>query len=146
MLALQRAGYGIAVPFGENTRYDLVIDDGQQLSRVQCKTGRLRGGAITFKSASTYAHHRAPPQPSRHYQGQIDYFGVYSRETQGVYLIPIEDVASKWEALLRVEAPRNGQRKRIRQAVDYQIGTVDTLSFVVRPALRASSGARGSSA
>ena len=39
MLALRRAGFDLWVPFGENTRYDLVIDDGKSLARVQCKTG-----------------------------------------------------------------------------------------------------------
>jgi PD-(D/E)XK nuclease superfamily protein len=28
MLALYQAGYAVLMPFGENTRYDLVIDDG----------------------------------------------------------------------------------------------------------------------
>ncbi|MBA2462518.1 MAG: hypothetical protein H0V45_12245 [Actinobacteria bacterium] len=58
MLALRQVGYALLVPFGENTRYDLVIDDGVRLARVQCKTGRLREGAIRFASCSTYAHHR----------------------------------------------------------------------------------------
>ena len=34
MLALRDAGYAVLVPFGENTRYDLVIDDGKSLARV----------------------------------------------------------------------------------------------------------------
>jgi PD-(D/E)XK endonuclease len=38
MLALRERGYWVLVPFGENTRYDLVIDDGCALQRVQCKT------------------------------------------------------------------------------------------------------------
>jgi hypothetical protein len=42
MLALRERGYGVYVAFGENTRADLAIDDGQRLLRVQCKTGRLR--------------------------------------------------------------------------------------------------------
>ena len=46
MLALRETGFGVLVPFGENTRYDLVIDDGSALRRVQCKTGRLRRGAV----------------------------------------------------------------------------------------------------
>jgi len=54
MLALREAGYAISVPFGENTRYDLVIDDGESLLRVQCKTGRLRKGSIVFATCSTY--------------------------------------------------------------------------------------------
>lgn len=28
MVALQEAGFRISIPFGENARYDLVIDDG----------------------------------------------------------------------------------------------------------------------
>src|SRR5580765_1836378 len=48
MLALRETGYGVLVPFGENTRYDLVIDDGCALRRVQCKTGRLRRGAVVW--------------------------------------------------------------------------------------------------
>ena len=142
MAALWDAGYAVSVPFGENTRYDLVIDDGQRLARVQCKTGRLRKGAIIFKTASTYAHHRAPPQPSRHYRGQIEFFGVYCPETRGVYVIPIGDVGPSWQAMLRVEPPRNSQRKRVRFAANYQIGTFEVPQVMVTRALRASSGAR----
>jgi len=47
------------VPFGENTRYDLVVDDGLRLGRVQCKSGQLVSGVVRFKTASTYAHHRS---------------------------------------------------------------------------------------
>ena len=57
MLALQRAGYVVLLPFGENTRYDLVIENGTSFARVQCKTGRLRSGAVRFAACSSYAHH-----------------------------------------------------------------------------------------
>jgi PD-(D/E)XK nuclease superfamily protein len=60
MLALRAADYAVFVPFGENTRCDLVIDDGATLARVQCKTGRLRNGAVTFKTCSRYMHHPHP--------------------------------------------------------------------------------------
>jgi hypothetical protein len=145
MLALRDAGYAIAVPFGENVRYDVVIDDGVRLARVQCKTGRLRNGAIRFMTSSSYAHHASPKEKSRHYLGQIDSFAVYCPETGGVYLIPIDDVPTTTRALLRVDPPRNGQRKRIRLAADYVIGTVVAPAVVTR-APRESSGGRGSSA
>ena len=77
MLALSERGYDIAVPFGENTRYDLIIDDHTRLYRVQCKTGRLRGGAIEFPTASSYYHHPNEKPTQRHYQGQVDLFGVF---------------------------------------------------------------------
>jgi hypothetical protein len=142
MLALRNAGYVISVPFGENMRYDLVIDNGNRLSRVQCKSGRLRRGAVVFKTSSSYAHHRSAAEPRRHYQGQIDFFGVYCRDTDGVYLIPIEDVAPTCEAFLRVEPARNRQQKRIRLAADYEIGNVRLPPLAVTQALRATSGAR----
>lgn len=146
MLALRDFGYAISVPFGENTRYDLVIDDGVMLQRVQCKTGRLREGAILFNTASSYAHHSSARDSRRPYDGQIDHFGVYCPSTSGVYLIPIGEVTCRTAARLRVAPSRNGQRKRVREASAYQIATVEVPTATVTRAPRASSGARGSSA
>lgn len=57
MLVLKHVGFDVLTPFGENTRYDLVLDDGEHLTRVQCKTGRLRNGAVIFAvcTASTWS-------------------------------------------------------------------------------------------
>jgi hypothetical protein len=136
MLALYEAGYAVALPFGENTRYDLVMDDGVKLSRVQCKTGRLRSGAIRFKACSSYAHHANPKLPVRHYLGQIDYFGIHCPETGGVYLVPIGDAANRTQCSLRVTPSRNNQAQRIRLAAAYEIANFGP---------KVSSGPRGSS-
>ena len=125
MLALRVAGYGLLLPFGENTRYDLVIDDGERLGRVQCKSGRLRQGAVRFKTSSSYAHHDRPKMQRRDYLGQVDYFAVYCRDTAGVYLVPIEDIQTKCEGALRVDPPRNGQTRRIRNASDYLLHAIE---------------------
>jgi len=132
---LRELGYGVYLPFGENTRCDLILERGEQLSRVQCKTGRLRQGAIAFAVCSCYGHHRNPTTARRVYTGQIDPFAVFCRDTAGVYLIPIEDVPTKSAAYLRVDPPRNNQRERVRFAADYEIGRVAI------GGLRASSGA-----
>jgi hypothetical protein len=87
MLALQAAGYNVSIPFGENTRYDLLIDDGTTISRVQCKSGQLVSGVVRFKTASSYAHHRSASHARRDYKGRIDVFAVYCRTNGGVYLI-----------------------------------------------------------
>ena len=130
MLAFAESGYVQYLPFGENTRRDLVIDDGSRLLRVQCKTGRLRGGAIKFSACSSYRHHRDAKMVTRDYLGQIDAFAVYCRETSAVYLVPIEAVLVRNNGSLRVEASRNNQRSRVRFAADYLVGTV----AVSRPA------------
>ena len=128
MLALVDAGYAVSLPFGENTRYDLIIDDGRTLDRVQCKTGHMRFGAVVFPTASSYAHHPNPKQRRRHYLGQVDSFAVYCPPLSTVYLIPISDLPLD-RATLRVTPARNHQRKRIRDAAAYELAKVE----IVRP-------------
>jgi hypothetical protein len=121
MHALDLHGYPVLVPFGENTRYDLAIDTGDQLRRVQCKTGRLRNGAVQFNTCSSYAHHPNPKILKRDYIGEIDDFAVFCPELGAVYLIPIADVRAHRRANLRVDPPRNGQRKFVRLAAQYEL-------------------------
>jgi PD-(D/E)XK nuclease superfamily protein len=124
VLALNSRGFATYMPFGQNTRCDLILDDGAQLSRVQCKTGRLRNGSVLFKTCSTYAHHRHPKIASRTYEGEIDKFAVFCPELGSVYLIPIADVPATSKAALRVDAARNGQRRGIRPAAAYEVARV----------------------
>jgi hypothetical protein len=125
VLALRLERYAILLPFGRNTRYDLVTDNGSRLSRVQCKTGRLRDGAVRFATCSNYGHHSSPQAGRRDYAGQIDEFAVYCPEIGSVYLIPIADVPTRSEGALRVTPPRNGQRRRVRLAAAYEIARID---------------------
>ena len=124
MAALQEVGYGIYVPFGENTRIDLILEDGNRLIRIQCKTGRLRSGAVRFSMCSNYAHHRNPAQAQRDYLGEVDAFAVYCPQTSGVYLIPIGSIPLRRLGTLRIEPARNNQRRKIRYAADYEVGRV----------------------
>jgi hypothetical protein len=136
MAAFRAEGLAMYVPFGENTRSDLIIETENGLARIQCKTGRLRGGAVVFRACSSYAHHRNPLVTRRDYQGQVDAFAVYCPETGGVYVVPIGHLSVRVEGKLRVDPPRNGQRKNIRLAADYEIGQI---KFTPTP--RESSGA-----
>jgi hypothetical protein len=144
MTALELSGYALLLPFGENTRYDLVVDDGRRLLRVQCKTGRLRKGAVVFATCSTYGHHPNPKVVRRDYLGQIDAFAVYCPETESVYLVPIEDLQIRRQGTLRVDLPRNNQYRRVRFAQDYEIAKVSAVAAAQDS--RSSSGATAPSA
>lgn len=126
--ALSRAGYFVSKPFGENTRYDLVIDKDGTLSRVQVKTGRLRNGAILFNTYSSHYHrHGGSCKP---YTNDIDFFGVYCPQLRSVYLIPIEDTA-KLSGTIRVSETKNGQHSHVRWAQPYLIDIVSIPEVVV---------------
>ena len=128
MIALHETRIPFLVPLSENTRYDLAIEVDGRLARVQCKSGRLRNGAVQFATCSWYGHHPNPKQPSRTYLGEIDYFAVYCRQTTGVYLIPIEHVQTRSMANLRVAPPRNHQRRGVRFAADYEVAKVSVVT------------------
>jgi PD-(D/E)XK endonuclease len=125
ILALQSQGCATHLPFGENTRSDLIADFGGRLSRVQCRTGRLRGGSVLFATCSTYGDHANPKVVRRTYQGEIDEFAVFCPELGSVYLIPIMGVQLKKQAMLRVDPPKNRQSARVRWASKYEIARVD---------------------
>jgi len=121
---LLESGYAVSLPFGDNLRYDLVVDDAQRLLRVQCKTGRLDDkGSIAFPVCSC-ANHRGLGR--RDYHGNVDAFGVYCPETDSVYLVPIGALEGcRREARLRVGQARNGQVKRTRMAASFLPGASD---------------------
>jgi len=137
ILGLTETGREVFLPFGENSRTDLVIADLAGLARVQCKTGRLRSGVIRFKVCSSYAHHSNPASLARPYLDEVEFFAIYCPETTGVYLIPIDDIQLRWQGALRVSAPLNGQRRGIRLAADYEVARV----AVSTAGLAASAGA-----
>ena len=85
---------------------------------MQCKTGRLRRGAIKFSTRSVRVNTRGAY--TRGYEGEVEYFAVYCTETHGVYLMPIEE-ATVAAGSLRVDPPLNNQAKRIRWAADYEL-------------------------
>jgi hypothetical protein len=120
---LIEVGYDVLTVYGDNARYDLVIEDADgNFHRVQCKTGRSNGEYIEFAAASLYYHTRAgrTTHGSRPYHGQIEYFAVYCFETREVYLIPI-DHAGVSHMNLRLVPTKNNQEKGVKWAKDYEL-------------------------
>lgn len=118
LAALIRRGTRVSIPFGDNCRYDLVVEEEGRFIRIQCKTGRIDRGAIAFPLASSQ-YHRGGKR--RSYQGEVDAFGVFCPENRKTYIIPIVDLPLVREARLRLESPRNAQVKGIRWAARYEV-------------------------
>ncbi len=118
-VALARAGYVVSKPLGENQRYDLIIDDGARLSRVQVKTGRVRGSVVIFSCCSTHGHRRTILQ-TRPYTGQIEFLAVFCPDNRKVYLLP-EAHLGRSKIQLRLAATRNNMTKTIRWASWYEL-------------------------
>jgi hypothetical protein len=118
LAALVEAGYRVWLPFGENHRADIVMeDDARRLYRVQVKTGRLRGGVIAYSCSSSHAHRNGGTRP---YFGEIDYLAVYCPQTKKVYLLPEQELTAT-KAHLRLLPTRNNMAKGIRWAAQFEL-------------------------
>jgi hypothetical protein len=121
-IALVRARKHVLRPLSAGCRYDLAVDEGDgRFTRIQCKSGVLRRGRITFRTSSVNA-----ANPGRTYHGDVDAFGVYCAQTREAYLVPMTAIhACGTMAALRVVPSRNGQRHGVRHASDFRIGGGD---------------------
>lgn len=116
----------VLTPWGENCRYDFVVEtDEGELLRIQCKTAHVKG-AVKFHTRSLTYHHpkhggngRAE-HCSRDDLDDVDLFGVYCVETRKVYLVPVGDVPTS-QGALRVAPTRNNQAAGIRWAAQYEL-------------------------
>jgi PD-(D/E)XK endonuclease len=115
--ALIEAGYAVSKPFGENQRYDLVIDDGETLARVQVKTGRLRNGVVLFNCSSAHGHRG---RPSRPYRGEVEYIAVYCPDTGKVYVVPEAHFTNSYGSL-RIVPTKNNVAKTVRWASAFEL-------------------------
>ncbi|HZS75628.1 MAG TPA: group I intron-associated PD-(D/E)XK endonuclease [Ktedonobacteraceae bacterium] len=120
---LVQLGYECLIPWGHDHSYDIAIDDDGKLIRIQCKTARFDEalGCLEFNTSITYARVGGKPHIRKGYKGKADYFGVYSPETEKVYLVPVDDVPGASEAKLRLHPTKNNQQKGVRWAKDYEI-------------------------
>jgi hypothetical protein len=119
LAAFIERGFEVLMPWGTNHRYDMVLDLGDRFLRVQCKTGRLRHGAIEFNAHSVRVNTRT--SFTRDYLGEIDYFAVYCRATKSVYMVACDAATPKSVVALRIDPPMNGQHKRVRWAAEYEL-------------------------
>ena len=115
--ALIQADIGVALPFGGGCPFDLIVvspDDGSLL-RWQVKSGRIRSGCVVFNTCST-DHGRG----RQDYRGRADHIAVHIPRWPDIYVVPVDEFPS-YTGCLRLEAPLNNQRKRVRFARDFTL-------------------------
>jgi len=110
MTAYVQAGFVVSVPFGGGAPYDLIVDTGARLLKVQVKTGRLRNGCVIFPTQRFSGH-----QKGRRYDPkEFDVFAVYCPDNDIIYAIDFDK--SRSEGRLRCAETRNNQQEKIRWA------------------------------
>lgn len=115
--AFYELGYQCSIPYGENSRYDLIADIDGKLIRVQCKTSReVDEGVIEFPCRSSRSNTHSNLQ-RRYTANEIDYFCTFWDGK--CYLIPVTECSIT--KILRFVPPKNGQKVGITYAKDYEL-------------------------
>jgi len=114
---LQRQGHGVAIPFGHDLPYDLIVvrkEDGA-LERVQCKytTSNGRVIAVRVESNSAWVHYR-------YTAAVVDWIAVYDATEDICLYLPASEWDGRCRVNLRLVPTANGQLKGIRFAAGYR--------------------------
>lgn len=121
-----KADFPVLLPFGDNQRYDMVVEAYGRLLRVQCKTaspcGRKgNGSCIRFNAHSgAFGPGDRSPNRLRSYRSEADLFAAYAPSTDQVYVLAVDEVPET-EVWLRLTPTRNHQQRRIRWAEDHTL-------------------------
>ncbi|MGV4984544.1 group I intron-associated PD-(D/E)XK endonuclease [Streptomyces sp. NRAIS4] len=111
-------GYSVSLPFGDNCRYDMIVDDGAGLHRVQVKTARDGGSAGTIEF-NTVSVHPISGCKTR-YDGQIEAFLAYHPGSHAFYWVPAAECTGN-VFRLRTAPAKNNQTNGTRPAEPYRL-------------------------
>ena len=125
MLAFMKLGYQVSIPFGEDSRYDFVVDINDKLYKIQCKTcseviDNEEVAAIRFKTVRQSGSRATNWTRTKYEANEIDYLAT---SYQGkCYLVPLNECSN--EKTLRIKLPKNNQTKGISFLKDYELSEV----------------------
>lgn len=104
----------VLLPWGDCEPFDLVLLEGKKHYRVQVKTGRIRNGAVRFKTCRWNPFKKEKSS----YDGLIDYFIVYCPDNDSCYKIPVKECETNY-GFIRLSKSKNGQVAGVKFAEHY---------------------------
>jgi len=117
---LLRRGHKIAIPYGEDCDFDLILIRENRLERVQVKHTRSDGTVVNVRCRSHSLTNGKVRQIKQYTAKTIDILAVYDATTDRCYYVPASELGSgRSTMLLRLKPARNGQRVGTRPAEAY---------------------------
>lgn len=119
---LYELGYSISIPYGDNEKYDFILDINGSLYKIQCKHAMLHfneDNNVDYISIDTTWQTGYTKNKKMQYHTysatEIDYFVTFYENKS--YLIPVDECNT--QKILRVLPPKNNQSKGINYLNDY---------------------------
>ena len=118
---LLRRGYKIALPYGEDWDYDLILCRGAAFERVQVKHATSDWRVVPVRCRSFSLTNGKVRETKKYTAATIDWLAVYDATTGDCFYVPAAALGDGRSILsLRLEPTLSGRREGIRWAADYR--------------------------
>ena len=94
MLFNHELGYIVSKPFGDNAKYDLIVDTGNNLERIQVKSTRRKETSSGMDCYNCLVCSGAKSK-EKYSEKDIDYIAIYVIPENAWYKIPIKEIKGK---------------------------------------------------
>ena len=110
-------GCFVSRPLTDNAPYDLIIDDGTFLKKVQVKARSPKDGKINVELFTSMVNY------NRSYEnGDFDLLAIYNIDTKQIAVISWEEASRNGTTVVfRITPPLNNQTKNVRLFENYVI-------------------------
>lgn len=121
LMKFMSMGFECSTPYGDSSKYDIIVDIGRELLRIQCKKSHFvdNGNTIQF---SCIAQTTNTQKTTKHIytSEQIDYFATCWQDN--VYLIPVDECSQTKS--LRITPKNKNTPASVNMAEDYLVEKV----------------------
>ena len=117
--AATKLGISVYTPVAEGGRYDMILELGERLVRVQCKWAPRQGDVIVVRCYSS-RRNRDGLLRRRYSVDEIDAFAAYCADLDCCYFLPLELFGERSAIQLRLAPARNNQKAGLNWAKDFE--------------------------
>ena len=108
----QKYNIPVAIPWGDNQRYDMIAEFNGKLNKIQVKTSNEEeNGSIKCYCRSSKNH--TTNKKCDTYQGEIDYFVFYNQTYDKIAIVPMEEIGDKKVISLRIMETKMDKEKEL---------------------------------
>jgi hypothetical protein len=94
MLLNSELGYTVSKPFGDNAKYDLIVDTGYSLDRIQVKSTKRKETSSGMNCYNCLVCSGATSK-QQYTEKDVDYIAIYVIPEDAWYKIPIKEIKGK---------------------------------------------------
>ena len=110
-------GYIVSIPYGNNSRYDMIVDTNKHCYRIQVKHATLNdNNSYTINTCNTVS--TTTKSIKKHYTKEdVDFIATIINEQ--LVVVPVELIEHSSSKVFRIELPKYGTKSNCNLIQDY---------------------------